>query len=501
MKKIITAINNPKLNEELKKENKFEIIGKDIQYKEAILELLEKNNKIDLIIINEKIPGEIKSEKLIEKIKLINENIKIIFILEKENKDIEKILIKNNIKDIYYNNKINLNELIEIINKKEINMEEEIIKLKKIIEEKNLIETKSERKRLPSFKNLKDKIENLVKGNFQKIQKKYRREEKVVKERYYMSTPAISFSGNHKSGKSTLSLIISFCLSQKNKKVLLMDADLSKQDLSIILKQKTRQNFSKKKKEDRKNNFYQDRNFQKEKYNNAKKYFFRNKINNRRKSKYRKIKLLKSKYKDKILKNKKNKIYYYQINKILKRNIKKINNNLYFFNEFNSILNNKLLKKEKLVKEILHLLFENLRKNYHYIIIDLAKDNEEIFNKEILKNCYTNFVLLEPNLLGIKESKNLLEKYIYEWRIFEKSLYVVESKKNFISVNKNLISKILPIKNKIFEIKENKFYCILLNHYFKRKILIKNKTVRNDLNKILNKILKNDFYFYKKHIN
>ena len=40
MKKIITAINNPKLNEQLKKENKFEIIGKDIQYKEAIIEIL-----------------------------------------------------------------------------------------------------------------------------------------------------------------------------------------------------------------------------------------------------------------------------------------------------------------------------------------------------------------------------------------------------------------------------------------------------------------------------
>ena len=131
MKKIITAINNPKLNQELKKEKKFEIIGKDIQYKEAILELLEKNKNIDLIIINEKIPGEIKLEKLIKKIKLINEKIKIIFILEKENIDLEKILIKNNIIDIYYNNKINLNELIKILNKKEINMEEEIIKLKK----------------------------------------------------------------------------------------------------------------------------------------------------------------------------------------------------------------------------------------------------------------------------------------------------------------------------------------------------------------------------------
>ena len=108
MKKIITAINNPKLNEELKKERNFEIIGKDIQYREAILEILEKNNKIDLIILSEKIPGEIQLENLIEKIKFANEKIKIIFILEKENKELEKILIKNNIIDIYYNNKINL---------------------------------------------------------------------------------------------------------------------------------------------------------------------------------------------------------------------------------------------------------------------------------------------------------------------------------------------------------------------------------------------------------
>ncbi len=138
MKKIITAINNPKLNEELKKERKFEIIGKDIQYREAILDILEKNKLVDLIIISEEIPGEIELESLIERIKIINEKVKIIFILEKQNSDLEKILIKNNIIDIYYNDKINLNELIKIINKKEINMEEEIIKLKKIIEEKNI---------------------------------------------------------------------------------------------------------------------------------------------------------------------------------------------------------------------------------------------------------------------------------------------------------------------------------------------------------------------------
>ena len=44
MKKIITAVNNPNLNEKLKNENYIEVIGKDIQYKEGILEFLEKNN-------------------------------------------------------------------------------------------------------------------------------------------------------------------------------------------------------------------------------------------------------------------------------------------------------------------------------------------------------------------------------------------------------------------------------------------------------------------------
>ena len=142
MKKIITAINNPKLNEELKKENKFEIICKDIQYKEANLEIIEKIKDVDIIIINEQIPGQINLEDLILKIKEINSKIKLIIILEKENLEIEKMLIKNKIKDIYYNNKINLKELIEIINKTEINLEEEIFELKKIIENKDINKNK-----------------------------------------------------------------------------------------------------------------------------------------------------------------------------------------------------------------------------------------------------------------------------------------------------------------------------------------------------------------------
>ena len=38
MTKIITAMNNSKVNEELTKEKNVEVIGKNIQYKEGILE-------------------------------------------------------------------------------------------------------------------------------------------------------------------------------------------------------------------------------------------------------------------------------------------------------------------------------------------------------------------------------------------------------------------------------------------------------------------------------
>ena len=93
MIKIITAINNPNLNEELIKENNIKIIGRDIQYKEGILELLENNIEIDYIIVDEKLPGEIEINKLIEKIIEKNKKIKIIITIKKDNKN--KIKLNN----------------------------------------------------------------------------------------------------------------------------------------------------------------------------------------------------------------------------------------------------------------------------------------------------------------------------------------------------------------------------------------------------------------------
>ena len=127
MIKIVTAMNNPNLNKELQKENNIKIIGRDIQYKEGILELLENNIETNYIIIDEKLPGEIELNNLIEKILEKNKKTKIIITIKKENKN--KINLKNKkIIKIYYEKNINLNILKNYNNNCENLSDENILK-------------------------------------------------------------------------------------------------------------------------------------------------------------------------------------------------------------------------------------------------------------------------------------------------------------------------------------------------------------------------------------
>ena len=128
MKKIITAIDNSEINKLLKKEKDIKIISKDILYKEGILEQIEKNKDVDLIIIDERIDGEISLNLLIKKIKEKIKNIEIIIITDNKNKIINEIQRFRKIK-IYETNKIKIKKILELINlKKEIVQEKTICK-------------------------------------------------------------------------------------------------------------------------------------------------------------------------------------------------------------------------------------------------------------------------------------------------------------------------------------------------------------------------------------
>ncbi len=124
MKRVITAINNKKIIEKISKNKNLKIIFNNLEYREGILEVIEKIKNIDMIIISELIPGEISIEELIKKIRKINKKIEIIFILNKDN--LEKI---NKLKELKIN-KIYIEEKNNKKTKNKINMTQ---KNKKII--------------------------------------------------------------------------------------------------------------------------------------------------------------------------------------------------------------------------------------------------------------------------------------------------------------------------------------------------------------------------------
>lgn len=218
MRKILTAIGNPEIAEKLSKENNLEINYKDIQYKEGILEILENDNKINLIIINEKIPGKIEINLLIENILKINSQIKIYLIIENKN-----IKIKNN--NIIIFNKINYEEIIEKIIEDDIQ--------KKIIENKIIL------KKIPE--------EEITKSEQQKIEIKNIEAEKTdinnqdTEEWCEDSSKFVVVLGPENIGKSIIAVIISFLIS-KRKRVLLVDMDIENGNINTVFQVKKNAN-------------------------------------------------------------------------------------------------------------------------------------------------------------------------------------------------------------------------------------------------------------------
>ena len=190
MAKIITAIAEENI---LKKIIKNKIIEeKNILYREAILDILKKNKNIDVIIISEKIPGDIDFIRLIKQIKKINIRIKIIIILY--DKKMEKELIKLKIEKIYYYNIFNINKLI-----KEIKQE----KVQNIKEEKNI----------------KDKLIKIIRNRIKK---------ENIKEN---KNNVICIYGKDKIDRKIIELMIIKKLSKKKKKFIKRDLKINSKNL------------------------------------------------------------------------------------------------------------------------------------------------------------------------------------------------------------------------------------------------------------------------------
>lgn len=362
MKQILTAMNNPKLNQELQKEKNIKIIGNDIPYKEGILEILEKNKNINLIFISEKLEGEINFLELIKKIKIINKEIKLIIILNKENNYLENKLKEININNIYYKNKINNKILINIINNK--NKIE--IKNNKINIENNKIK-KSNKNKLKINKN-KPKINKIIKLNKDKVNI-IKILNKKIKPEKIKNKKIICITGGKKVGKTTLTLILGYYLSQENKKIAIIDCDFQNPGISRFIKIKKEKNLENKEIKEYKinNNLFFIYNVKKELNNNTEN------ILNKLKNKYDYIFFDSPIYYKKIINSSE---YILFILKPEFKNIKEI----YF-----KYINNFYSKKEKI-----NILINNYKNNLISLKIISKIFNQKIINSKIKNNIKIN---------------------------------------------------------------------------------------------------------------
>lgn len=92
MKKTITAIGNESIHNEYKRSGEYEVIGKDIQYQEGILEVFEEPNEIDLLIMSDFLPGYFSMRELIKKIKRKKNKLTVFILCQKETNEIQMLL-------------------------------------------------------------------------------------------------------------------------------------------------------------------------------------------------------------------------------------------------------------------------------------------------------------------------------------------------------------------------------------------------------------------------
>ena len=407
MKKIILAITNNKLEEKIRENNNIKIICNNLQYREAILEILEKNKNIDFILINEKLLGIISIEELIKKIKIINNKINIIIFLEKEN--INKIIkLKNlNVNNIYMDKKININKIINLIiqNNNKIKDKKTEEKINNKISSKN-----NKLIRINNSKNIKlnkDKIKNNINLNNKK-------------------NKLITIIGKRKSGKSTIISLLLIYLLEKNKKILLINLNKKLENNYLIF-------FGKK--------YYKIKN----------NYFNKNKsINN---------------------KINKNKIF-------LKSEIK-INNNLFFLNNFQKII------QENNYNNLLKYFKKYYIKKFEYILIDIGNNADRKIKEKIMKLSDKNIIVMNDDLLGIKEIEKLKLNIRKEDSNKENSLHIILNKYYFDSISCSIFKKIVNKKMKFNTIFYNKKFKDFQNKILKNKKIKLNIFLKNKIKNIL----------------
>lgn len=199
MKRILTALGNPTLNNELRKYEKYDLIAEDLFYQEAVIDLV-KTESVDTIVISGLLQGQDDLCEFVSSIKRKNSVARIIIITDEISGEAKKTLMNMGVFDILYDSQVEVSDVIDAIDR-----EEPIIKT--VVEES---------KEKYYFK----ENENTEVSYITKLQKQ----------------EVIAISGINGVGKSTFAVKFAKKLASKsNSRILLIDLDTLNGNLDEIL--------------------------------------------------------------------------------------------------------------------------------------------------------------------------------------------------------------------------------------------------------------------------
>lgn len=118
MKRIVTALGNAILNQELRKYAKYDVMSEDLLYQEAVLDLL-KTTEVEVIVISGLLQGQYDVLDFLLEVKKLQITARIILIVDTIPEETKNILISKGIFDILYDQEIEIADVMEAIDREE----------------------------------------------------------------------------------------------------------------------------------------------------------------------------------------------------------------------------------------------------------------------------------------------------------------------------------------------------------------------------------------------
>lgn len=108
-------------------------------------------------------------------------------------------------------------------------------------------------------------------------------------------------------------------------------------------------------------------------------------------------------------------------------------------------------------------IMKQLKEEYNFIIIDTSSNLENEYTKRIFYNSDEIIFLLEPNILGVKKSKNMLEVFENDWKIANAKIKMVLNKSNMYQISDAILQELFPEIKLIGKMKYLDSYNLMIN--------------------------------------